>query len=142
MTDDETYHKLYEEDQDLEAYYRAAKIGRIIQNNLKLSTDMTPAEKSDVLFYLIYAVVAKITNKQELSFNDLKEFDLERLTTDVINECKVAVFNRYKELGGNGRVAKSSSFINEIDVLLKDEESTETQESVQELALLDNSRMV
>ena len=119
LTDDETYHKLYEEDHDLEAYYRAARIGRVIQNNLKLSTDMTPAEKSDVLFYLMYAVVAKITNKQDLSFNDLKEFDLDQLTTDVIDECKVAVFNRYKELGGNGRVAKSSTFINEIDALLQ-----------------------
>ena len=136
LTDDETYHKLYEEDHDLEAYYRAAKIGRVIQNNLKLSTDMTPAEKSDVLFYLMYAVVAKITNKQDLSFNDLKEFDLDQLTNDVIDECKVAVFNRYKELGGNGRVAKSSTFINEIDALLRTEEATEIQEAAKELALV------
>lgn len=123
FTDDETYHKLYEENHDLEAYYRAAKIGRLVQNNLKLSSDMTPAEKSDVLFYLIYAVVAKITKKQFLSFNDLKEFDLDKLTTNAIDECKTAVFNRYKLLGGNGRVAKSSTFIDEIDSILKEIET-------------------
>jgi uncharacterized sporulation protein YeaH/YhbH (DUF444 family) len=93
---------------------------------------MTPAEKSDVLFYLMYAVVAKITNKQDLSFNDLKEFDLDQLTTDVIDECKVAVFNRYKELGGNGRVAKSSTFINEIDALLQ-AQTSDVEETAREL---------
>lgn len=136
LTDDETYHKLYEENHDLEAYYRAAKIGRIIQNNLKLSADMTPAEKSDVLFYLMYTVAAKITGKQNLSFNDLREFDLDQLTADIIDKCKVAVFNRYKDLGGNGRVAKSSTFIDEIDALLAKEETTDSKKNIEELALV------
>lgn len=97
---------------------------------------MTPAEKSDVLFYLMYAVVAKITGKQDLSFNDLKEFDLDQLTPDAIDKCKEVIFNRYKELGGNGRVAKSSTFINEIDALLKPEEVPDPQKSVNEFALV------
>ena len=28
------------------------------------------------------------------------------------------IYNKYKELGGNGRVAKSSTFVDEIDILL------------------------
>ena len=130
LTDDDTYHKLYEENNNLEAYYRAARIGRIIQNNLKLTTEMTPAEKSDVLFYLIYAVAKKISQKQELSFNDLKDFNLEQLTDEKINECKSLIFNRYKELGGNGRVAKSSTFINEIDSLLDKQNKTNNEVAI------------
>ena len=79
---------------------------------------MTPAERSDVLFYLLYAVVAKMLNKKEISFSDLKEFDLEKVTSSVIDKTKQLIYNKYKELGGNGRVAKSSAFINEIDIIL------------------------
>jgi hypothetical protein len=32
---------------------------------------LTPAERSDVLFYLLYAVAAKTLNKKEMDFNDL-----------------------------------------------------------------------
>lgn len=45
-----------------------------------------------------------------------------------------AAFNRCKESGGNGRIAKSSTFINEIDALLKTEEATAPEDSVKELA--------
>ena len=49
---------------------------------------------------------------EQLINNDIK-------MKEVINKCKEKVFNRYKELGGNGRVAKSSTFIDEIDTLLE-----------------------
>ncbi len=126
LTDDDTYRVLYEENHDLEAYYRAAKIGRIIQNNLKVSTNMTTAEKSDVLFYLMYAVVSKLLNKQEITFEDLKNFDIEQLTPEVINKYKELVFAKYKELGGNGRVAKSATFIDEIDNILNSNDEAES----------------
>ena len=34
------------------------------------------------------------------------------------NSMKEKIFNKYNQLGGNGRVAKSSSFIQEIDDIL------------------------
>ena len=47
-------------------------------------------------------------------FND-KENNLKKYT---VGKKFKAEDKRYKELGGNGRVAKSSTFVNEIDVLL------------------------
>ena len=79
---------------------------------------MTPAERSDVLFYLLYAVVAKVLNKKEITFLDLKNLDLMQITDEIIDETKLEIYEKYKELGGNGRVAKSSTFINEIDKIL------------------------
>lgn len=118
LTDDQTYKKLYEDSHDLDSYYKAAKIGKIIQQNVKSTSDMSQAEKSDILFYLIYAVVAKVLNKCNITFQDLKDFDLDSLNDNVINNCKTLIYSKYKELGGNGRVAKSSEFILEIDELL------------------------
>ena len=39
-------------------------------------------------------------------------------TEQKINEINELIYNKYKELGGNGRVAKSSTFVDEIDILL------------------------
>lgn len=118
LTDDETYSLLYEKNHDLETFYKAARIGRIIQNNLKSSSNISPVEKSDILFYLIYGIVAQILGKKEISFDDVKSFDVECLSDDVINRAKEIVYSRYKELGGNGRVAKSSSFVDEVDSII------------------------
>lgn len=118
LTDDTTYKRLYEDNNDLEVFYKAARIGQSVKNVLRLSTEFTAAERSDVLFYLIYAVVAKRLGKREITFNDIKTFDVASLSVEEIEEVKVAVYKKYKELGGNGRVAKSSSFVDEVDVAI------------------------
>lgn len=114
LTDDSTYALLYEENQNLEAYYKAALLGKRVHKNLALSPEMTPAERSDVLFYLLYAVVSTTLKKKEITFEDLGNLDISKIDDGKINLIKEQVYSRYKELGGNGRVAKSSSFINEI----------------------------
>lgn len=118
LTDEETYKFLYENNNDLESYYKAAKIGRIIQNTLKISTQMTSAESNDILFYVIYAVVASRLKTSQITFNDIKEFDLDSLQENEIEELRKIIFNRYKQLGGNGRIAKSNSFVDEVDMLI------------------------
>lgn len=103
----------------MEAYYNAALLGKKIHKNLSLTQEMTHAERSDVLFYLLYAVAAKVISKKEITFSDLGRLDVENITEANINTIKEQIYKRYKELGGNGRVAKSSSFINEIYAILE-----------------------
>ena len=119
LTDEETYKYLYEDNQDLEVYYRIALLGKRIQINLKNTTDMTPAERSDVLFYLIYAVVAKKLNSKDITFDKIKNLSIEEITDQEINTCKNKIYVKYKEQGGNGRVAKSSEFITSIDEVME-----------------------
>lgn len=118
LTNDETYDKLYAKDTNLNVYFNAAQIGRKIQLNVKKTAEYTPAERSDVLFYIVYGVVAILMNRTEISLLDLQSFDTSLVTDNVINSVKERVYRRYKELGGNGRVAKSSNFVNEIDAVL------------------------
>lgn len=118
LTDDETYKKLYESNTDLDVYYKTALLGKKIQANLSKTTDMTSAERNDVLYYLLYAVSAKIFNKKTIEFADMKNIDIDSVSEDVINELKNKIYAKYKELGGNGRVAKSDTFITEIDKIL------------------------
>ena len=118
LTDDETYRKLYESETDLEVYYKTAVLGKKIQSNLKRTPEMTSAERNDVLYYLIYAVSANVFRKKEITFADMKNLELETITDELINDIKQQIYDKYKELGGNGRVAKSDTFISEIDKII------------------------
>ena len=115
LTDEDTYKMLYEDHHDLEVFYKSARIGQKVKNCLKSSSELSTAERSDILFYLIYAVVAKRLGQKVITFNDIKSFDIDVLNEEEINDVKVLVYQKYKELGGNGRVAKSSTFVNEVD---------------------------
>lgn len=114
LTDEETYKFLYEENQELEAYYKAAKIGRKIQNALKSNESMSNTEVNDILFYVIYATVADKMKKKELSFSDIKELDLESITNEEVLSVANRIYEKYKELGGNSRIAKSKTFIEDV----------------------------
>ena len=118
LTDDNTYSYLYEENQNLEAYFKAAALGKRVHRNLALTSTMAPAERSDILFYLLYAIAATALQKKEIDFADLAALDIDHIQDSLINEIKEQVYKKYKELGGNGRVAKSASFIGEIESLL------------------------
>lgn len=76
------------------------------------------AERSDILFYLVYAILAKYLKKREITFADIKSYNLDLLTEEEINITKGIIFSKYKELGANGRVAKSSGFIDIVDLIL------------------------
>ncbi len=118
LADETIYKKLYEKNSDLEVFYKAACIGQKVKNNLKQSTEYTAAERSDVLFYLVYAVIANRLRKSQISFSDIKGFDIETITDDEINTIKESIYQKYKALGGNGRVAKSLSFVDEVDAVI------------------------
>ena len=114
LSDNDTYHLLYEDSPNLEVYYRVAKIGKIVKNNVDLTEGLERSEKSDILFYVLYAVVSQKMKTTDITFDKLKNFDFETLSDEEINYSKELVYQLYKEEGGNSRVAKSSTFINKV----------------------------
>lgn len=117
LADEEKYKYLYEDNKELEAYYKAARIGRLVQNTLKRDSELTKTEVNDILFYVIYVTVANVLRKKDVSFIDLKNFDLNNLSENYILEISKIIYQKYKELGGNSRIAKSKTFINDVYLL-------------------------
>lgn len=72
-----------------------------------------------MIFYLLYGVVANSIKKNNITIADIKHLDIDSITDDVISEVKDKIYNIYKENGGNGRVAKSSEFVNKVDEVLE-----------------------
>lgn len=118
LTDNDTYDKLYKHNTELEVYYKTALLGKRIRANLAKTQEMTSIARNDVLYYLLYAVSARTINKKDISFEDMKRVDLETITDETINDLKNKIYQKYKELGDNSQVAKSDTFIEEIDMIL------------------------
>lgn len=118
LADETIYERLYSGDQDLEVYFKAAMIGKIVKTALNIS-QLSKSAKNDVLFYVIYVVSAKILGKTNITFNDLSSINLALLNDDVVNDAITMVHEKYIEKGASGSVAKSSSFINDVCKMLE-----------------------
>lgn len=120
LNDEKTYNELYEKNNDLEVFYRVAVLGKKIQKNVRSVPDYSPAEKSDILYYVLYAVIADVLNKKNITPSDIKDLDMDSVTDTIIENIRNRVYEIYKQHGGNGRVAKSAEFIQYIDNMLNE----------------------
>lgn len=119
LNDEKTYNELYEKNSDLEVFYRVAVLGKRIQKNVKGMSEYTQAEKSDILYYVLYAVIAYRLNEKNIKPVDIKNLEMDSITDEIIADIKDKVYEIYKQHGGNGRVAKSAEFIQYIDEMLE-----------------------
>lgn len=118
LDDDATYNRLYDQNNSLGAYFNAAKIGQLARHIIKQDNSLSQVVKSDIQFAVIYMLARKLTNKTNISFNDLSNIDLQQITDELLNYCKQQVYNKYIELGGNSAVAKSSQLTDAIDNII------------------------
>ena len=118
LNDEKTYNELYEKNNDLEVFYRVALLGKKIQKNVRSGSEYSSAEKSDILYYVLYAVIADVLGKKNITPADIKNMDMDSVTDTLIKDIRNRVYEIYKQHGGNGRVAKSAEFIQYIDNML------------------------
>lgn len=118
LNDEKTYNELNEKNNDLEVFYRVASLGKKIQKNVRSGSDYSSAEKSDILYYVLYAVIANVLGKKNITPADIKNLDMDSVTDTLIEDIRNRVYEIYKLHGGNGRVAKSAEFIQYIDNML------------------------
>jgi hypothetical protein len=119
LTEDETYKKLYPQNQGLEGFYNIAFIGRKVDNIIKSITKYQITQKSDIKFYVIYAVFAKALRKEKISIKDVASIDLSLFSEELITGIIDEVFHLYVHLGGNDKIAKGSDFIISLKEQLK-----------------------
>lgn len=114
LSKDDTYKRLYVFNQDLDAFYNAAKLGKIIDRHLKMSQEYSTFQKNDIVFYILYYSVATHLKKAIITEQDLKELNIDDFKEMYIAEIAKRVFHEYQELGGNGKVAKGTGLINRL----------------------------
>ena len=111
LTQDETYNALYIENQDLDVFYHAAKLGRTVELCLKKSNIYSQSQTNDILFYVLYCAVAQKLGKAQITASDMRGLDLASYTDEYILNVASLVFIEYSQLGGDGKVAKGAELI-------------------------------
>lgn len=114
LSNDAYYKQLYVDNTDLEIFYRSAKLGKRVERYIKSSSDYDQATKSDILFYVVYSVVALELKSMIISVTEFKAMNMEKIDDDKIDVAAKIVFDLYKELGGNNKVAKGSDLLERI----------------------------
>lgn len=115
LTKDEIYEALYVENQDLDVFYNAARLGKTVERCLKQSSTYSQAQTNDILFYVLYYAVAKDINRSNITSNDIKSLDVSTYTDEYILGISETVFAKYESLGGDSKVAKGSELIKALE---------------------------
>lgn len=119
LSNDTYYKQLYVDNTDLEIFYRSAKLGKQVERYIKSSGDYDQATKSDILFYVVYAVVALELKTIVISAAEFKAMEMDKINDGKIGTAAQMIFELYKELGGNNKVAKSSDLLEKVKERIK-----------------------
>lgn len=114
LSDDTNYNKLYKENSDLEVYFKSALLGKRVETCIKSSENYTTAEKSDILFYVIYFLAARLLHTPDILPDNFKQIELDYVDDGAINEAAQTILQIYHELGGNNKVAKGSELLDRV----------------------------
>lgn len=114
LNDEETYNQLYINNKILDSYYNAAIIGKRVKSFINSLGVYSISEQSDISFYVMYVCSAKIIGSAEITTKQLGSFNLDDITEEKIKICAEYVYKKYKQLGGNNKVAKGTSLIESI----------------------------
>lgn len=119
LSNDTYYKQLYVDNTDLEIFYRSAKLGKKVERYIKSSGDYDQAAKSDILFYVVYAVVAFELKTVAISASEFKKIDIDRIDDEAIDVAARMTFELYQELGGNNKVAKGSDLLEQLQAKIE-----------------------
>lgn len=115
ISQDDLYAQLFVDNQDLDVFYKSAFLGKQIDSCLKKSNLYTQAQKNDILFYVLFYSVANVLEKTNITAADLKNLNLDAFSSEFILSMAQEVLEEYIALGGDGKVAKGSELLSNIE---------------------------
>nr|WP_285857104.1 AIPR family protein [Mesobacillus subterraneus] len=114
LNDEETYKYLYINNKILNSYYKAALIGKRVKQTINSLGIYTVSEQSDISFYVMYVCSAKIIQSKDISPEQLGHININDFSEENIKVSANYVYDKYKTLGGNNKVAKGTKLIDDI----------------------------
>ena len=111
LEDDLAYNDLYHKNNDLNTYFIIAYVGRYVEILLKEKGHYTTPEINDIKFYVLYAVFAQLCANVYPSNKQVSIVDKDLVSTAIIESSIDLVFDLYKVLGGNDKIAKGTKLI-------------------------------
>lgn len=116
LSNDDYYKQLYVDNTDLELFYRSASLGKKVEKYIKSTSEYAQAVKSDILFYVVYTVVALAVHSPNISAEAFKSLDMGIFDDASIERAAQLVLGLYQKLGGNNKVAKGSELLERLQM--------------------------
>ena len=129
LNDEKTYNELYEKNNDLEVFYRVALLGKKIQKNVRSGSDYSSAEKSDILYYVLYAVIADVLGKKNITPADIKNLDMDSVTDTLIEDIRNRVYEIYKQHGADQDSQQLSVFSEDGETIFRNGAEYQTHDT-------------
>ncbi len=118
LEDNTSYRKLYNKNNNVNAYYIASFIGKKVERFLKEKQSIELTEKNNLKFYIIYAVAALVSNNIYPGFKALSEIKIEDVSDKILGDAYTKVLDTYQELGGGDQLAKGKSLIERLKQII------------------------
>ena len=111
LIDDNRYYILYQQDQSLDVFYNIAYVGKQVERVLKMNSNYTISQVSDIKFYVLYTIFAKLLRHVKIAPSDIPAIDLGGIEDAYILRTAEEIFSMYAKLGGTDKIAKGTSLI-------------------------------
>lgn len=113
------YSNMFSDRFPINLYVNAAKLLVRVRTILRTRAEMTHRDRANLRFYVLYWLVASVTNSMEPRPEDVANLQLDRITYDDIAAAIDAVWTLFVSLGKDDQVAKGSELINSLQNALK-----------------------
>jgi len=119
LENDESYDKLFNENNSLEMYFIAATWGRSIELRLKEQKEYETTEISDIKFYVLYFTSVLKVNSLYPNNRKISELTETSLSAEEIDQYSAICYDIYRELGGTDKIAKGTDLLDNIKAKLR-----------------------
>ena len=109
IKEDNVYKTLFSDEFDIESYVVAAVCMKKIDAQFKATTDLTPRDRSNIRFYVLYFLVTKKAKSTDLTPEKISNLKGKIEDTDISNAIE-EVKNLFFLEGGTDQLAKGTEF--------------------------------
>jgi hypothetical protein len=119
LENDESYGKLFHENNTLNTYFLIASWGRSVELRIKGLKKYETSEVNDIKFYVLYFISCLKVNSLYPSNNKIEALEDSSLNEQETDYGIEICYDLYRELGGTDKVAKGIDFLERVKDKLK-----------------------
>ncbi len=126
---DDDYSKIFSDHFPVSLYINAAVLLRRTQAVLRTRSEMTPRDRTNLRFYVIYWLAASTTGSEVPAPPSVAALQLDQVTDDHIEAAIDAVWAPFAALGGHDDAAKGPELIGSLRQTISSNLSSQTPEA-------------
>jgi hypothetical protein len=110
IKEDSIYNQIFSEHLPINLYVVSGEMKKAVDQHLREHTDLDSADRNNLLYHILTRLAVRLTGDCKPTADQLAAVDKGAITNDAIDAAFSDILPIYKELDGDGRVAKGADF--------------------------------